>query len=56
MREANNEQWARHTDNWIAIQEKSRKLKAEADKLGMHGEARRQFMAERRSKRRPAGA
>ena len=48
MREANGEQWARHTDGWVAMQDKSRKLKEEADKLGKHGEERRQFLAERR--------
>lgn len=48
MREANGEQWARHTDGWVAMQDRSRKLKEEADKLGKHGEERRQFLAERR--------
>jgi hypothetical protein len=53
MREANSEQWARHTDGWVAMQDKSRKLKEEADKLGLHGDERRRFMAEGRKILRP---
>ena len=50
MREANNDQWARHSDGWVAMQEKSRKLKEEADRLDKHGEERRRYIAERKKK------
>lgn len=49
MSEANSETWIRHSDGWVVMQEKSRRLKDEAERLNLHGEERRQFLAERRS-------
>jgi len=48
MKTANDRGWERRTTNWILMQERSRKLKEEADKRGLHGEERRRFLAEKR--------
>lgn len=48
--EANSEQWQRNSDGWVAMQERSRKLKDEADRLDKHGEERRKYIAEQRKK------
>jgi hypothetical protein len=48
--EANSERWQRNSDGWVAMQEKSRKLKDEAERLDMHGEERRKFIDEQRKK------
>lgn len=48
MKTANDRGWERRTTNWILMQERSRKLKEEADKRGLHGEERRRLLAEKR--------
>ncbi|MCR6650098.1 MAG: hypothetical protein NVV73_00755 [Cellvibrionaceae bacterium] len=48
--ETNSDRWARRSDGWVAMQEKSRRLKEEAERLNLHGEARRLFLAEQRER------
>ena len=50
MREANSSEWLQRTDNWVVMQEKSRRFKAEADKLDKHGEERRDYLQLRRNR------
>lgn len=45
---ANDREWERRSSSWVEAQNKSNKLKAEADKLDKHGKERRKYMAERR--------
>jgi|GEM_PF-5832235 sugar diacid utilization regulator len=45
MRIANDKSWDMRTSAWVAKQEQSRRIKEEAERLGLHGEARRQFIA-----------
>lgn len=49
---ANNKSWQRRTDDWVAAQHRSNERKAEADRLDKHGEARREFLAQRLAERR----
>lgn len=46
---ANDREWDRRSSSWVEAQNKSNKLKAEADKLDKHGKERRKYMAERRT-------
>lgn len=48
--EANSDRWARRSDGWVVMQEKSKRLKEEADRLNLHGEERRLFIAQHREK------
>ncbi len=47
MRTLNDQAWDRRTSSWVIMQEKSRRVKEEADKLDKHGEERRRYIAER---------
>lgn len=47
---ANTDRWLRDSDGWVAMQERSRKLKEEAERLNLHGEERRLFLAEQRER------
>lgn len=44
---ANDREWQRRSDEWVAAQNRSKKKKEEADKLNKHGEERRRYIAER---------
>ncbi|WP_187409044.1 hypothetical protein [Saccharophagus sp. K07] len=50
MQIANDRTWERRTANWIAMQEKSKKIKEEADRLELHGSARRRFFQTQKNK------
>lgn len=55
MLTANNQDWERRSSDWVNMQERSRRIKEEAEKLGKHGEERRQYIAEkiRKNRREP---
>jgi len=48
MSSANDQDWERRSGDWVAMQEKSRRIKEKAEKLGKHGEERRRYLAESR--------
>lgn len=42
---SNDRDWERRTNNWVTAQHKSRIRKEEADKLNLHGDERREYLA-----------
>jgi hypothetical protein len=50
MQSKNDQDSERRASDWVTMQEKSRRIKEEAEKLGKHGEERRQYIAEHRHK------